>query len=79
VGLPPFFKVQHTESYDKGENFGQFDLHRHQLNWFRDNFSFTPVFAEDKRQKQRSLNPATFFLSHPPPSNRIQESLSDLA
>jgi hypothetical protein len=25
-GLPPFVKVVSNESYDKGENFGQFDL-----------------------------------------------------
>jgi hypothetical protein len=34
-----------TKSSDKGDSFGQFDLHRHQLNWFRDNFYFAPTSA----------------------------------
>ena len=72
-----------TESNDKGDNFGQFDLHRHQLNGVRDNFYFAPDSAEGKRQKQRSFNTATFF-SYPPPHlppsiNGTEESLQDLA
>jgi hypothetical protein len=65
VGCPLSLRSQQTESFDKGENLGQFDLHRHLLDWFRDNFYFAPVSAEDKGQKQRS--------------GGTQESLSDLA
>jgi hypothetical protein len=71
-GLPPFVKVVSNESYDKGENFGQFDLHRRQLNGFRDNFYFAPDSAEGKRQKQRSFNPETFFPDHPSPIDRTE-------
>jgi len=79
VGCPLSLRSYQTESYDKGENFGQFDLHRHQLNRFRGNFYFAPDSAEGKRQKQRSFNTETFFLYLPSPIDRTEESLSDLA
>jgi hypothetical protein len=45
VGCPLFSSSYQTETDGKEENFGQFDLHWHQLNWFRDNFSFASGFA----------------------------------
>ena len=79
VGCPLSLRSYQTESYDKGGNFGQFDLHRHQLNGFRDNFYFAPDSAEGKRQKQRSFNTETFFPYLPFRIDRTEESLSDLA
>ena len=79
MGCPLSLRSYQTESYDKGDNFGQFDLHRHQLNGFRDNFYFAPDSTEGKRQKQRSFNTEKFFPYRPPPIDRTEESLSDLA